>query len=117
MLALYADEGAKGMAAMWFLFSRLRARGAWLRDPFHRMWRDWNLAVGEVGWTSTVHEGLIFLNFRFAPWLSQGFWSQLLEALQSWCEKSHVSDLVFGMLYPLSCQDKQVQDCAAYGAP
>ena len=64
MLALNIDEGSKGFAANWFLFSHLKCRGAWLRGPFHRMWRDWQLSIADVGWTSTVDEGLVLLNFR-----------------------------------------------------
>ena len=101
---------------MWFLFSHLRLRGAWLRDPFHRLWNDWKLSVSDMGWTTIVNDGLSFLNFRFAPYLSQAFWGQMLEALRSWCQRADVSDVIFSMLYPLICRDKQIDDSPDFGS-
>lgn len=67
MLALTGDEGSKFFAATWYLQGHLRARCCFLRDPAHRRWRDWHLAIEACAWKPLVVELLVVLNLAFGP--------------------------------------------------
>lgn len=77
MLGLTGGEGSKFFAATWCLMSKLQARAAFTRDPGHRRWRDWQLAVDSLGWRPLLLELLIVMNLPFGPWLSEAWFKQV----------------------------------------
>ena len=116
MLALYNDEGSKFFSWLWFFLSVLRARGAWLREPCHRGYRDWNLAIDECGWRTIVREGLLILNYKFAPFMSENFFNELRGALDRYLKIASPRDPPFQNLYPQIARDMGDILAATYGS-
>lgn len=116
LLSLQCDEGSKFFSGLWFLSLALRARVAWLRDPAHRAWNDWKLAMAEAGMDKLKHEGLVLLNFRFAPFMSEGFFAQLKEGLKHWLKVGSLVNELFSMLYGKISKDQGRHTDVTFGA-
>eukprot|EP00972_Heterocapsa_arctica_P090892 13409672-Heterocapsa_arctica.AAC.1 len=114
-VAFCCDEGSKLCSALWFMCGHLKLRGCWLRDPGHRGWRDFHGAVGEMGWSSLVHEALVVMNFKFAPWLSESFYVQLKEGLESWIVHGSIDNVLFQTLYQKIARDLGEAEHPAFG--
>ena len=115
-LSLNCDEGSKFFSSLWFLFGSLRCRGWWMRDVAHRGWRDFRIAIGECGWTGTIREAQVALNFKFAPYLSNNFFGQLCRGLRDWVEKGSVHNDLFIQLYPSIAADMGQASDPSYGS-
>ena len=97
------------------MLGHLKLRGCWLRDPGHRAWRDFHGAVGDLGWSSLVTESLVAMNFKFAPWLSESFYVQLKDGLESWIAHGSIDNVLFQTLCPKIARDMGEAEHPAFG--
>ena len=72
-LVLVQDQGPVGWPASEYLFTQLGISGFWLRDPFHRLWRDQQAAVKTSGMYAVALELIVCLNHRTQPFGTSGF--------------------------------------------
>lgn len=117
MLALITDEGSKFFACCWFLTGGLKLRTVWLRDPFHRGWRDWNLAVDHSGWKAVKYQGCLIMNLRHGPWLSSSWWQQTLDGAELHLQESNMNDELFNVFYMPMLRDRRLAGEVGVGSP
>lgn len=115
MLGLTCDEGSKMFSSLWFMAGHLRARMGWTRDPGHRGWRDFQNAVNGAGFRMVLLETLVLLNLPFGPWLSEGFYAQMQEAIVVYSRHGSSQDPLFMQMYPKIAHDKRTDDSGEYG--
>ena len=92
MLAICSDQGGSGLPSWLFMLCHLKLRAMILPDPFHRGWRDWQLAVQGAGLWSVVLETTVCLNLPHGPWLSESWFVQLQECCKAYMDKNDVQD-------------------------
>lgn len=83
-LSLCGDQGGSGLPAWNFLFQKLRLRGSFYSDPFHRVARDWKLALQQSSLWSFVVEGQVLLTWLHGPWKSEMWFSNMVDAMEEY---------------------------------
>ena len=81
MLSVCADQGGSGLPALLFLAGELKLRMLPMWDPFHRAWRDWQLAVQGAGLWPVVLETTVVMNLPHGPWLNTSFFHRIQESM------------------------------------
>lgn len=116
MLVVSCDEGGCFWPNSYFLTSFAQMRGIWLRDPYHRSWNDWKLAVDHSGWKAVKYQGCLIMNLRHGPWLSSSWWQQLVEGIEFELRQSDMNDSLFGALYSSIIADYKMSGDADAGS-
>ena len=93
LLTVIGDQGGSGLPAWTFMAGHLKMRMLMLYDRYHRVNRDWRLALAENNMWCLVLEMQVVLNFVFGPWKSESWWVQLQEGADSYVRHSGPEDL------------------------
>lgn len=107
LLVLIPDESSVNLSALHFLLGGLSARAIWIRDPYHRQWRDFSLACREASLWGSVLELIHCINLPFGPWRSEAWWSTLRGSLNTYLKRSDENDALFQSLWPQMADDLQ----------
>lgn len=94
-----------GVSTLLFLLSAKKMRLLPAFDPFHRSWRDWQLAVQGCNLWSVVLETVIPLNLPHGPWLSESWFQQLQEGIVSYIGAAGPEDQMYQAVYEGICKD------------
>lgn len=116
MLVVSCDEGGCFWPNSWFLTGFAQMRGIWLRDPYHRSWNDWKLAVDHSGWKAVKLQGCLIMNLRHGPWLSASWFQQLVEGMEFELCGSGLHDGLFNALYSSIVADHGLDTDADVGS-
>eukprot|EP00974_Lingulodinium_polyedra_P086450 8376127-Lingulodinium_polyedra.AAC.1 len=79
-LVFNMDEGSNCLALCWWLQYAANVRMTFVRDIFHRQWRDLTLALKHCGMWSTVLLSSVVYNLHQGPWEGGAWWQETVEA-------------------------------------
>jgi hypothetical protein len=99
-LSITGDLGGSGLPAWNFLLNRMKIRGSIYPDPFHRVCRDWKLALQRSNAWSYVMEGQTLVTWLHGPWKSEAWFGQMTEAMNEYiaecgCSEDSIPDPAF----------------------
>lgn len=86
------DMGGSGLPSWLFLLGAVRLRGAMLFDPFHRMARDWKLALQDAQAWPYILEGQTLLTWLHGPWQSESWFIVLQESMEEYLRSAASSE-------------------------
>ena len=75
----FSDECASQLSLQQGLAFGVHVRTIFLKDPFHRYWRDVQDALKDAGLMSTVYETMHVMNIPHGPWKSGRWWKEIKE--------------------------------------
>ena len=100
VLAQFADECASQLSLQQGLAHGAHIRIIFLKDVFHRYWRDVLNALSDAGLMSMVFEALHVMNIPHGPWKSGKWWREMQESMDKHFRRNTHENPLFQAMLP-----------------
>lgn len=97
LLTVTGDQGGSGLPSWMFMCGAMKMRCLMAYGRFHRVNRDWRLALGENNLWCIILEVQVCMDLVFGPWKSESWWVQVVEAAASYVETCGAEDLAWNL--------------------